>query len=170
MKKFLCVLLAMLLLVALCACDGDSGTSTTTKPTTGENTNPKGYLFTYNGKQFGLGMKMEDVKALIGQPTKSNTSDSCAFGGTDTTYYYDSIRITTSDDKGYEWVYEIYLLDDFVATEEGISVGSTAADVTAKYGQSEGGSDSLLVYSKDGMKIKFSMKDGKVAAVLYTAL
>ena len=169
MKKLICMVLAIVMTLALCAC-GDNGDATTTTKKPAADSNPKGYLFTYNGKQFGLNMKMTDVQAKIGAETKKNTSDSCAFGGTDTTYYYDSIRITTSDDKGYEWVYEIYLLDDLVSTEEGISVGSTAAQVTAKYGQSEGGSDSLLVYAKDGMKLKFSMKDGKVAAILYTML
>lgn len=166
MKKVLCLMMALLMVLALCACDSGNGPATTTTP----DTDPAGYLFTYNGKQIGLNMKMEDVTALIGPADRSNTSDSCAFGGTDTTYYYDSIRITTSDDKGYEWVYEIYLLDDLVATEEGVSVGSTAQQVTEKYGQSQEGSDSLLVYSKGGMKLKFSLKDGKVAAILYTML
>lgn len=167
MKKLICIVLALVCVMGLVACTDNNGNGTTTKPTPADN-NPKGFLFTYNGQQIGLNMKMADVQAKIGAETKKNTSDSCAFDGTDTVYYYDSIRITTSDDRGYEWVYEITLLDDLVATEEGITVGSTADAVTAKYGQAEGGTDALLTYSKDGMKLMFSLKDGKVSAIRYT--
>lgn len=169
MKKIFCMLLAVMMLMALCACGGDSS-DPTTQPTTNNNDGkPVGYTFTYNGKQFGLNMKMDDVKAMIGQPTKSNTSDSCAFAGTDTVYYYsDDIRITTSDDRGYEWIYEISLTNDLVQTEEGICIGSAAADVTAKYGASQGSSDALLVYNKDGMKLMFVITDGAVTAIRYT--
>lgn len=182
MKKILCMILALMMLMVLCACDGqkkddDQGgkkTSSTgeTKPTppANEDGKPVGFTFTYNGKQIGLNMKMDDVKALIGQPTKSNTSDSCAFNGTDTTHYYDSVRITTSDDRGYEWIYEITLTDDLVETEEGICIGASAADVTAKYGNSQGSSDALLVYNKDGMKLMFVITDGVVTAIRYTLL
>ena len=169
MKKILCMILATMLLLALCACGGQDGNATTT-PTTANNEGKSiGYTFTYNGKQFGLNMKMDQVKTLIGEPTKSNTSDSCAFAGTDTVYYYsDDIRITTSDDRGYEWIYEISLTNDLVQTEEGICIGSTPAEVTAKYGPSEGSSDALMVYSKDGMKLMFVITDGAVTAIRYT--
>ncbi len=173
MKKIICMALALVMLLALCAC-GEQGdnTTTTTAPTTGNNDGkPVGYTFTYNGKQIGLNMKMEDAKALIGEPTKSNTSNSCAFDGKDTVYYYaDDFRITTSDDRGYEWIYEISLTNDLVETEEGICIGSAADDVTAKYGTSEGTSDALLVYSKDGMKLMFVITDGAVTAIRYTML
>ena len=99
-----------------------------------------------------------------------NTSDSCAFAGKDTVYYYsDDIRITTSDDRGYEWIYEITLTNDLVETEEGISItASTADDVIAKYGASEGSSDALLVYHKDGMKLMFVIDNGVVTTIRYT--
>lgn len=177
MKKIFCMLLAIMMLLALCACEGqkndaDQGgnktTTTSNKPA--DDGKAIGFTLTYNGKQIGLNMKMDDVKGLIGNPNKSNTSDSCAFNGTDTTHYYDSIRITTSDDRGYEWIYEITLTDDLVETEEGICIGASAADVTAKYGASQGSSDALLVYSKDGMKLMFVITDGAVTAIRYTML
>lgn len=170
MKKIICAVLALTLLLALSACGGDGTATTTTQPTQGNNGEPVGYTFTYEGKQIGLGMKMDDVLALIGQPKQKNVSDSCAFGGTDTTYYYDSIRITTSDDKGYEWVYQISIEDDLVSTEEGISITDTAGAVIAKYGPSEGNTDALLIYSKDGMKLQFVIDEGVVTAIRYTML
>ena len=177
MKKIFCMLLAILMLLALCACgeqgnnnDGGQTTTTTAPSVPTDDGKPLGYSFTYNGQQFGLNMKMDDVKALIGEPTKSNTSDSCAFNGTDTTHYYDSFRVTTSDDRGYEWIYEITLTDDLVETEEGIYIGATADEVTAKYGVSEGTSDALMTYSKDGMKLMFVITDGVVTAIRYTML
>lgn len=182
MKKIICIALAMVMLLALSACGGNDNSSnngdktpTTPAPTTRPvpppvDVKPIGYRFTYNDYQIGLNIKMDQVVELIGEANDSNTSDSCAFGGTDTTYYYDSFRITTSDDRGFEWVYQITLTDDMVSTEEGICIGSTAAEVTAAYGQSEGDTDAKLIYSKDGMRLEFAIKNGTVSAIRYTML
>jgi hypothetical protein len=132
MKKFAAILMVLTMVLALCAC-ATAGTPATTEATQNNqntgNTTPVGYTFTYNDCQFGVDMIADDVLAKLGTPKDQYTSESCAFGGEDTVYYYSSIQVSTNNEYGYERIYSIYLEDDLVSTEEGISVGSTADDV-----------------------------------------
>lgn len=166
MKKLICIVLALVCVLGLVACTDNSGNGTT-KPTTGDKNTPKGYLFTYNGTQFGVDMAMEGVLTKLGQPDDKLTSASCAFGGNDTVYYYDSIEISTNDELGYERIYSIYLKDDLVSTEKNICVGATADEVKTAYGEPTATAANGLTYEKDGMTLKFNLKDGSVSSILY---
>lgn len=173
MKKFAAILLALTVALSLCAC-GDSGNT----PNTPEDPDlplnpvvdpdPVGYLFTYNGYQFGVDMPADEVIAALGEPKDKYTSESCAFGGEDTVYYYSSIQISTNNEYGYERIYSIYLEDDLVSTEKGICVGSTAEDVKNAYGEpGDKSSEVCLVYEKDTMTLSFNLVDGLVSTILY---
>jgi hypothetical protein len=172
MKKLAAIVLALTMVLALCACGGTSDTPTTptTEPqqnNTG-NTTPVGYLFTYNGYQFGVDIIADNTLANLGEPKDQYTSESCAFGGEDTVYYYSSIQVSTNNEYGYERIYSIYLEDDLVSTEEGICVGSTADDVKEAYGEpGDKSTATCLIYEKDGMTLNFNMVDGLVSTILY---
>ena len=171
MKKLAAIVLALTMVLALCACGGTAETPTTpTEPqqsNTG-NTTPVGYLFTYNGHQFGVDIVADDTLAKLGEPRDQYTSESCAFGGEDTVYYYSSIQVSTNNEYGYERIYSIYLEDDLVSTEEGICVGSTADDVKAAYGEpGDKSTATCLIYEKDGMTLNFNLVDGLVSTILY---
>ena len=173
MKKLAAILLALTMVLALCAC----GDSSQTPNNPGEVTlplnpvvdpDPVGYLFTYNGYQFGVDMPADAVIAALGEPRDKYTSESCAFGGEDTVYYYSSIQISTNNEYGYERIYSIYLEDDLVSTEKGICVGSTAEDVKNAYGEpGDKSSEVCLVYEKDTMTLSFNLVDGVVSTILY---
>ena len=171
MKRYMLIALALMLALALCACGEDPTTTEpagTTNSTVTPSTTPKGYTFTYNGTQFGVDMAVEGVLTKLGQPKDKYTSKSCAFGGEDTVYYYSSIQISTNNEQGYERIYSIYLEDDLVSTEKGICIGNTADQVKAAYGEADAASsDSCLIYSKDGMTLRFNLTDGKVSSILY---
>ncbi len=170
MKKLICMALAFVMILALCAC-GENANTPTTKP--GNNApkddNVKGYTFTMDGKKLGVNMKMSDVVALIGNAKDSIVSSSCAFEGNDTTHYYgNDLVITTSNSKGYDWVWQIELKSDNYKTEEGIEIGSTVDAVKTAYGNPDNNMDTKLVYGKDGMRLEFLITDGKVSSIIYT--
>ena len=171
MKRYMLIALALMLALALCACGEDPTTTEpagTTNSTVTPSTTPKGYTFTYNGTQFGVDMAVEGVLTKLGQPKDKYTSKSCAFGGEDTVYYYSSIQISTNNEQGYERIYSIYLEDDLVSTEKNICIGNTVDQVKAAYGEADAASsDSCLIYSKDGMTLRFNLTDGKVSSILY---
>lgn len=174
MKKLAAIFLALTMVLALCACGGtntpetpDNGGNNAQTPNT-PNTTPVGYLFTYNDYQFGVDIVADDVLSNLGEPKDKYTSESCAFGGEDTVYYYSSIQVSTNNEYGYERIYSIYLEDDLVSTEEGICVGSTADDVKAAYGEpGDKSTENCLIYEKDGMTLNFNLVDGKVSTILY---
>lgn len=173
MKKFALIALVLVLALAMCACgEGEpettKGGDTTQAPSTEISTTPKGYLFTYNGVQFGVDMAVEGVIEKLGEPKDQYTSESCAFGGKDTVYYYDGIQISSNDEEGYERIYSIYLESDLVSTEKNICIGDAADKVKSAYGDpGEGSTDTNLVYTKDGMTLSFNIKDGVVSSILY---
>jgi hypothetical protein len=173
MKKFAAILLALTMVLALCACGGtsenpvDPGTTNPPADNVGKTT-PSGYTFTYNGYQFGVDIIASDVIATLGEPKDKYTSESCAFGGEDTVYYYNSIQVSTNNEFGYERIYSIYLEDDLVSTEEGICVGSSAEDVKNAYGEpSANSTDVCMIYEKDGMTLNFNLVNGLVSTILY---
>lgn len=172
MKKIAAIFLALTMVLTLCAC-GSAETPDVTEPPQNANQNtgsttPVGYTFTYNGYQFGVDMIADDVLANLGEPKDEYTSESCAFGGEDTVYYYNSIQVSTNNEYGYERIYSIYLEDDLVSTEEGISVGSTAEDVKSAYGEpGDKSTDVCLIYEMDGMTLNFNLVDGLVSTILY---
>lgn len=171
MKKFAAIALALTMVLALCACGANpENPEVTTTPPSGNtgSTTPVGYTFTYNGYQFGVDMIADEALANLGELKDQYTSESCAFGGEDTVYYYNSIQVSTNNEYGYERIYSIYLEDDLVSTEEGICVGSTVEDVKSAYGEpGDKSSDVCMIYELDGMTLNFNLVDGVVSTILY---
>lgn len=173
MKKFMLIALALVMVFALCACGEDTQTTdptgTTGKPTVSND--PKGYTFTYNNVKFGVDIVATDVLTKLGAADDKITSESCAFGGSDTVYYYGtSVQVSTNDELGYERIFSIYLSDDLVSTEEGICIGNTVEQVKDAYGEPGSKStDNSLAYEKDGMTLTFFVKDGAVTSIRYDA-
>lgn len=171
MKKIVSIALALVLALSMCACgSNDTPADTTGTPQTSNktpSTTPKGYLFTYNGVAFGVDMAADGVIEMLGTPKDQYTSESCAFGGKDTVYYYDGIQISANDEDGYLRIYSIYLESDLVDTQEGVCIGNTAEQVTAAYGQPATSTETVMTYEKDGMTLSFNLKDGVVSSILY---
>ena len=172
MKRFLMIALAAVMLLSLCACGADDPDANATDPTKDGNvtpsTTPVGYTFTYNDYQFGVNMAVEAVLKQLGEPVQKLESESCAFGGKDTVYYYDGIQISSNDEDGYDRIYSIYLESDLVSTEKNICIGDSADKVKSAYGEpGEGSTETNLVYTKDGMTLSFNLKDGTVSSILY---
>ena len=143
MKKFAAILMIMTMVLALCACGTADTPNTTTQPAQNTNQNvgsstPTGYTFTYNECQFGVDMIADDVLAQLGDAKDQYTSESCAFGGEDTVYYYNSIQVSTNNEYGYERIYSIYLEDDLVSTDVdntfGLIANTSAQDLNAHFG------------------------------------
>lgn len=170
MKKLVLTLLALIVVLSLCACGSDAPD---TQPTDGSTqgdapaTGPVGYTFTYEGTKFGVDMDAAAVVAALGEAKDRAVTESCAFGGNDIVYDYRSVKISTNDELGYERIYCIELVDDMAQTEEGIKIGSDADAITAAYGEATTTNAGGVIYSKDGMELRFLLKDGKVTSIQY---
>lgn len=173
MKKFMLIALALVMVLALCACGDDPKTTDPTGTTGNQSVSnePKGYTFTHNGVKFGVDIVAADVLTKLGEADDKFTSASCAFGGNDTVYYYgSSVQISTNDELGYERIFSIYLADDLVSTEEGVCIGDSTDKVKSAYGEpGDKSNDSSMVYEKDGMTLTFIINEGSVSSIRYDA-
>lgn len=173
MKKFMLIALALVMVLALCACGDDPATTDPTGTTGGQSVSnePKGYTFTYNGVKVGVDVVAGEALAKLPEADEKFTSASCAFGGNDTVYYYgSSVQISTNDELGYERIFSIYLADDLVSTEEGVCIDNTVEQVKTAYGEPGAKStDNSMVYEKDGMTLTFIINNGKVSSIRYDA-
>ena len=109
------------------------------------------------------------VLDALGAWKQYSESPSCLFDGLDKVYVYGGFRIQTYPQNGGEFVYSIELLDDSVATPEGIMIGSSRDAVLEKYGEGAKETATAMIYTdaSGGTELMFSFRDGKVTNIQY---
>lgn len=126
MKKLFSIILAVMVF-ALAACGGGS-------ESTGSQSDGSKFAFKTGNITVKMNADAENVIANLGEPKSYFESESCAFKGLDKQYTYASFVVATypKDDKDY--ISSVTLLDDTVATAEGIRIGSTVQEIDTAYG------------------------------------
>lgn len=157
MKKLVCVLLTLLMLLACVSCADN---------TQGE---AKNYMFQSGNVQIKIDAEAEAILAALGDWLDYSESPSCAFDGLDKIYVYAGFRVQTYPQNGKEYIRSVELVDDSVATDKGITIGSTKEQVTSVYGDPDDMTDTTAVYRDDanGMYLQFIFRDGKVTNIQY---
>ncbi len=128
-----------------------------------DQTSADRFAFTYNGTKIELGASYDDVKAAIGDATSEFTQNSCAFDGCLNMYTYGSsfeIDETVLDSGEAPYISAIYLTDDLVSTEEGLSVFMTKDDAVSIYGEPDEEGDSYIKYRSGDSVISIIFDDG----------
>lgn len=109
----------------------------------------------------------EAILNKLGEPMKYFEAPSCAYQGLDKTYYYSGFEVTTYTDKDTDYIANILLVDDSVATSKGIYIGSNRNDVVNAYGSEYVESTGQYSYSKGDSELQFIFKDDLVVSILY---
>ncbi len=116
-----------------------------------------GYTFVVGDVTVIMGAEAAPILEKLGEPEKTFEQDSCAYQGKDIVYTYKGFELSTYPADGKDCVASVYVLDDTVATAEGIRIGSTADDVREAY--------------KDNYTEEFGvyrMTDGRTELIIYT--
>ena len=175
MKKWiLCILLVFVLVVGCGSNDraGNEESKTTTQTEQTElskGTVKKGYIFEYNGVSIGMDMEASAIIEALGEPEDYFEAPSCAFEGLDKTYTYDSFEIDTYELEGKDYISCVYFRDDMIETKEGISLFMTKEDMIATYGENYTEEFGMLVYEKEGMKLKFILTNDEITSIEYNS-
>ena len=157
MKKSLCILLSLLTLFALAACNNGQ-----TPPA------EAAYVFEISGQTLAINASAEPILAALGEPRSYDESPSCAFEGLDKVYVYAGFQLQTYSKNGKDYIRSISLTDDSVATPEGIAIGATADQVKQAYGSPASESASAITYRyQTDCLLQFLLRDGKVTNVYY---
>ncbi len=159
MKKILAAT-TLVMALGLTACGGsDSGSSS------GGSSSGGGYSFTSGSTKIEMGADASKVVDALGEADEYFESESCAFEGLDKVYTYPGFKLNTYpvDDKDY--VLSVVFMDDTVATDEGISIGSTKDEVTEAYGDASEESGTKLVYENGDTELVIGLNGDSVSSV-----
>ena len=178
MKKFLSILLALVLVLAMAAC-GDATTEDTSK----ENGDGTGSAQASGGAtepaqaQDGFFLTYENVKLMPGNafdsaalPEASTVLEvpSCAFEGTDNAYNYEAFELTAYSDGNGEFIYSIYILDANQATDEGLYLGDSLTRAEELYGTDYDNIDEVqAIYTKGNTQLILILQDGNIISIEY---
>ncbi len=187
MKKLLCVLLAAAALLSLTAC-APSGEPAPKEPTptpppgvtqaptaqpesteSAPSEEADGLSFVYNGTAIQPNAPAEPILSALGEPKSYTEETSCAFDGLDKTYFYGSFYLQTYPAADGERVFCLWLVDDAVATPEGVYIGSTEQQVKDAYGEDSLDGNSCIVTQGD-CKLTVILTDGVVSSIQYDAV
>lgn len=139
------------------------------KAETNKATEPKGYVFEYNGVKIGMDMEAAPIIAALGEADSYFEAPSCAFEGLDKTYSYGSFEIDTYEQNGKDYISTVFFCDDLIETPEGVCLFETKADMIKAYGEGYKEEFGMLVYEKDGMKLKFILEGDEITSIEYSS-
>lgn len=193
MKKLIGLILALVMICALAAC-GDSEPAKATEaaaPAANNSSNTateapaaaeasteetsaiaagEAHTFTYGSTKIAMNDDTAPIVAALGEPKSYTEEESCAFEGLSKTYYFGSFYLETYPDGDTDRVYCVWLVDDSVATEEGIYIGSTQEQVEKAYGAEWfNGKNAYIVRTGDCI-LTIILENGTVNSIQYTAV
>ena len=130
----------------------------------------EGFSFENNGVTIPMNVDAAPVVEALGEPVEYFEAASCAFQGLDKIYYYNGFELGTYPNGDKDYVSYVNLLDDSVATEKDIYLGSTLDEVTAAYGEDYTSEGSSYVYRLGETKLTFIIEDDAVTSITYYAI
>lgn len=128
------------------------------------------FKFSYHDIDIPLDVEAEPILTELGESIDYFEAKSCAFPGLDKMYTYPGIEIRTYEKDGVDHIISIILLDDTVATQDGIRLFSTLESVESTYGEADKIENGLYTYIKDDTSLNFLIKDDEVISIEYLAL
>lgn len=158
MKRAVCLITLILLLLGCASCAD-------TPPAQNE----RAYVFRHGQTEIAVDAEASEILAALGMWLDYSESPSCAFEGLDKVYLYQGFRVQTYTAGGKDFIHSVELTDDSVATPEGISVGATAEQIVAVYGEPTSSTDTAMTYvdTERGMYLQFILRGGTVTNISY---
>lgn len=169
MKKLIAMMLAVMLVLGLCACgsevsDEEVQLQITAAPQEAESeTAADVYAFVYEGVKLVPGEAFD--AAQLPEAQSVYEVPSCAIEGTDNVYNYGSLEVTAVNDGSGEYIYSVFILDGTVSTVEGLTVGDDEAKIVENYGEGYEGNGTEYRYTKGETQLSILVEDGKVISI-----
>lgn len=133
----------------------------------GQNGTQKGYVFTYKDVTISMDAEAAPLVAALGEPNSYFEAASCAFEGLDKMYTYSGFELDTYPTGDKDFVSAVVLKDDSVATPEGVVIGDSKSKLESVYGTASSTTDTLAVYEKDGMELRFILSGDSIVSIEY---
>ena len=175
MKRIIAGIVTLMFCLALAGCGGGTkvitGSSAAgSSAASGASSSASEYVFKAKGVELPINAESDALIEKLGEPLSKFESQSCAFGDLDVIYTYAGFEVNTFQEKKVNYIKEIFLKDDSVSTQEGVSIGEAEDKVLKTYGDPSKKTDTGIEYDKDKMKLIFIMKSGKVDEIQYVTV
>ena len=129
------------------------------------------YTFVYKGTNIPMHADAAPILSSIGDYKSYTEEDSCAFPGEkDRNYTYSSFILTTYPKDGGECVNSVSLLDDTVATTDGVCIGDSKDKVESVYGSDGFNGVNAYIMTEGNSQLTIIITDDKVSSIQYAAL
>ena len=125
------------------------------------------FKFTYSGATVIVNTDIAPVLASLGSDYTYFESNSCAYQGLDKTFTYPHFVIYTYPNGDVDMISSIEFKSDIVATEEGLRIGDSKADVIAQYGSEYEEASNVIKYTKGDCVLSFIITDDEVSGIVY---
>lgn len=129
----------------------------------------RGFVFIYNDVEMAVDVSAEPILDALGEYRSCFEVDSCAIDGVIRTYSYGSFELDTYERDGKEFISCIYFKDDTVSTMEGVRLFMTEEQLFDIYGDEYSLESGMIVYSNEGMKLKFLISDKQIISIQYSS-
>ena len=129
------------------------------------------YDYVLNGTPIVVGEEAAPVLEKLGAEDSVFEAPSCAFTGVSYYYTYGGVQVITypdEHDQSLNRLYEVDLIDDTAATNEGIKVGDTYDDLIAKYGKPDQETPAYASYQTEGKAVRFFLDGENIKQIVYT--
>ncbi|MDR0812475.1 MAG: hypothetical protein LBO63_00505 [Oscillospiraceae bacterium] len=172
--RLFCAAVCLTLALSLAACRRTDKPEepSDTPPTTSavDPTVPEGeFVFMFDGTPVSLIEPLTAIQAIIGAPSSEEQKPD----STSRTMYYDGFYITTFQSGTITYVRALIITENTVSTAEGITLGSTADDIKAAYGDTPEFSSmsDVYKYTRGGVNLMFvTGEEERVMAISYLNL
>ncbi len=174
MKKLLSLALALMLVLTMAACGGETPAETTA-PVSGGTLTPAtpdaaSWKYTVQGVDVMMHADAAPILAALGEPISYTEEASCAFTGLDKTYYYGGFYLQTYPIGDADYVYSLWLVDDSSTTPEGVYIGATQAEVEAAYGTEAFNGSNAFILTGTTSTLTIILDGGVVSSIQYDAI
>jgi hypothetical protein len=143
---------------------------TTTEDVDTEVEQGEGFQFEFNGVAIPLNVDAAPVIEALGEPVEYFEAPSCAFQGLDKIFYYNGFEINTYPSGDKDFISTVNFLDDSVATDKGIYLGSTLDDVVAAYGENYEVENTAYTYTLGETELTIIVENDVVSAITFFAI
>ena len=162
--RIMTVVLALVLTLGIfVACDNAQSDGGDTEA----DTKVSEFAIKANGVTVELGKKADSVIKKLGEPISKQNTGNCGGLGETTRYDYSSfIMVVVDYEDGGKTVDQIELRNDGAETVGGIYIGSSEADVKAKYGDADDTVGNTLIYKDGNKRLEIGISDGEVSTIV----
>lgn len=130
------------------------------------------YVFEYKGVPIPVHAELNPILEKIGKANNYFEAPSCAFKGLEKIYTYGNFNIHTYEDKGVDYVGSVSILDDSIATKEGLYLFSPVTKALKIYGEGYTKNMGQYTWTSGDKKSKLVMleENGKIVSIEYSAI